>query len=398
MKKKVLFLMPSMFIGGAERSFIGVLDAFDYDTYEVYIFLYRHEGEFLADLNSKAILLNEIVEYTVFDRPIKEILFSKEFIFALARLLGKGRLSLYKMHSKRKVDVWTSMQYASHFICPFLPEIPGEYDLAIMFQGIPDALIQHTCANKKIAWIHTDYEQLCPDIKMESKLFQKLHGIVTVSEACKESMEKVYPEFLSKIKVIENILSKSCVEEQAKEQITEYDDYKDSVIICSVGRFSEAKNFDNIPFMCKCIREEGINVHWFLIGYGSDEKLIRDNIQKNRMEKYVHILGRKVNPYPYIKQCDIYVQPSRYEGKAVTIREAQILGKPVVITDFATSRSQLEHMVDGVIVPMDNKACAKGIISVIQNKDLREKLICNCSKRDYTNKNEVFKIYKMMED
>ena len=116
------------------------------------------------------------------------------------------------------------------------------------------------------------------------------------------------------------------------------------------------------------------------------------------MEDRVIILGKKSNPYPYIKKCDIYIQPSRYEGKAVTVLEAQVLKKPVVITAFPSSDSQLENRVDGIIVPMDDEGCAKGIVDVIRNKELRKQLIVNCGKRDYSNKTEVRKIYKLMGD
>lgn len=132
--------------------------------------------------------------------------------------------------------------------------------------------------------------------------------------------------------------------------------------------------------------------------YGAQENLIRNKITEYGMENNVIILGKKINPYPYIKNCDIYVQPSRYEGKAVTVREAQILCKPVIITAFATAGSQLEDGVDGIIVPMNNQDCAKGIINVIKNVDLQRKLQTNCEKRDYSNRNEIKKIYQLMGD
>ena len=111
------------------------------------------------------------------------------------------------------------------------------------------------------------------------------------------------------------------------------------------------------------------------------------------MEDNVIILGKKNNPYPYIKECDIYVQPSRYEGKAVTVREAQMLNKPVVITKFSTSRSQLKDGIDGIIVSLDNEGCARGIIDLIRDKNLQNKLIENTKENDYSNMKEVQKIY-----
>ena len=116
------------------------------------------------------------------------------------------------------------------------------------------------------------------------------------------------------------------------------------------------------------------------------------------MEEYVIILGKKTNPYPYIKNCDLYVQPSRYEGKAVTVREAQMLCKPVVITKFATSSSQLSDGYDGIIVPMDNQGCADGIANVLKNKELMLMLSKNCAKNDYSNAEEVNKLYDIIEN
>ena len=142
----------------------------------------------------------------------------------------------------------------------------------------------------------------------------------------------------------------------------------------------------------------GCNVKWYLIGYGGDEALIRQRIQDAGMEERVIILGKKENPYPYIKACDLYVQPSRYEGKSVTVREAQILNKPVVITSYATSASQLEDGVDGVIVPMDNEGCAAGIAAVLRDEALRQKLTENTKIRDYTNAGEIEKIYRLLEN
>ena len=105
------------------------------------------------------------------------------------------------------------------------------------------------------------------------------------------------------------------------------------------------------------------------------------------MEERVILLGKKDNPYPYIRACDLYVQPSRYEGNCVCVREAQMLGKPVVITRYATSASQLQDGVDGIIVPMDNEGCAKGIVELLQNPERIRELASNCKERDYSNAN-----------
>ena len=108
------------------------------------------------------------------------------------------------------------------------------------------------------------------------------------------------------------------------------------------------------------------------------------------MENHVIILGKKSNPYPYIKACDIYVQPSRYEGNSVTVREAQILCKPVVVTDYSTVRNQVRNGEDGVIVPMDNSECALCIAGLVRDhaRSVKIKISDFLSKNDFGNLKE----------
>ena len=220
--------------------------------------------------------------------------------------------------------------------------------------------------------------------------------IASISNDVTKSFLKVFPSLKDKIVLIENILPKTLIEKQANMSIDEVFN-SNCINLLSIGRFSTAKNFDNVPDICKIIREKGINIKWYLIGYGGDEALVRKKIAEANMQEYVIILGKKENPYPYIKMCDIYVQPSRYEGKCVAVREAQMLCKPAVITNYATSSSQLEDGVDGVIVSIDNKSCAEEIVKFIKDKDLQKKVIENEQKRDYTNFNEIYKLYKLIK-
>jgi glycosyltransferase involved in cell wall biosynthesis len=145
------------------------------------------------------------------------------------------------------------------------------------------------------------------------------------------------------------------------------------------------------------VNEHGeVDLRWYIIGFG-DEAPIRKAIAESGMEEHVILLGKKENPYPYIKACDIYVQPSRYEGKSVTVREAQMLCKPIIVTNYPTASSQIQNGVDGVIVPMDNEGCARGIANVITDTALQQRLIDYLSTHDYGNESEVEKIYKLLE-
>ena len=397
MKKRVLILMPSMFIGGAERSLIGLLDTFDYSKYDVDLFLYRHEGELLKYIPKNTNLLPKIDKYGTFDVPIASLIKSKFFLFAIARIIGKLRLKLKSILTSQKYGVWASMQYISRSLLPLLPKIKGDYDLAISFLGIADVLIKKVSAKKKIAWNHTDYSTLLPDKSYDIKIYSKLDAVVSVSTPCTQKFIDTYPQLSNKAITIENILSRSFIMSQAEEKITDFNK-SSSICLLSVGRFCEAKNFDNIPEILKKIRAEGIDAKWYIIGSGGDEELIKSKISQAKIEDYVIILGKKENPYPYIKACDIYVQPSRYEGKCVSVIEAQILGKPVIITNYDTAQSQLKDGIDGVIVPMDNNECAAAISKVIMDSKLREHLINNALNTDYSNSHNINSIYKFLEN
>lgn len=394
--KKILFIMPSLFIGGAERSLLGLLNMIDYSVYDVTLFLYRHEGEFLQYIPSKVKLIPPMEEYATFDVPIKDLLFGKKWRFGIARIWSKIAMKAHCIKTHEQPGVWMAMQYISKSLLPLLPDIPGKYDAAISFLGVPDVLVEKTNAKKKVAWNHTDYTILNPDKNRDREVYSNIDYIVSVSTPCTTQFLKVYPELSNKAVTIGNLLSIDFLEQQASEQVTDMVRKEHEFILLSVGRFSDAKNFDNVPAICKKIRESGKDVIWYIVGYGSDESLIRQKIYENGMEDFVVLLGKKSNPYPYIKNCDVYVQPSRYEGKAVTVREAQALHKPVVITNFATSSSQLVDGYDGIIVPMDNEGCARGIVQLLDNKQRMKCLSDNTRQVDYSNNSELDKLYQLI--
>lgn len=232
-------------------------------------------------------------------------------------------------------------------------------------------------------------------------MWSKYDYIASISPDVTKTFLQTFPllAHTNKIVEIENILSPAFVRRRAdiKNVEREMSKYGGEVKLLSVGRFSEAKNYDNVPDICRRMVKEGVDVKWFIIGYG-DEQLIRRKIEEAGMQEHVVILGKRSNPYPYIKACDIYVQPSRYEGKSVTVREAQMLCKPVVVTNYPTASSQIKNGVDGVIVPMDNEGCAKGLAKVIMDEVLQMRLTDYLKTHDYGNEYEVDKIYQIAEE
>lgn len=396
-KKKILIVSHAMELGGAERALLGILENIDTKSYQVDLFLLRHEGELLKYIPEKINLLPEIPAYTVLARPMKNTLLEGHICLTMARLLGK-----YKAKKFDKKNKYTqsnvALEYSHKYTKRFMPAIqPGtQYDLAISFLTPHYFVIEKVNAKCKMAWIHTDYSVVQVNVKSELKMWEAYDYIASISDDVTKSFLKTFPALKNKIIVIENILPKALIEKQAKENVSEVFE-SDCINLLSIGRFTNAKNFDNVPDICKRIIEMGIKVKWYLIGYGGEEALIRKKITEAGMQDYVIILGKKENPYPYIRMCDIYVQPSRYEGKCVAVREAQMLGKPVIITNYATSGSQLQDGVDGIIVPMENEGCAMAIAGILQNQKLQKILARNALKRDYTNCEEINKLYDFIK-
>ena len=389
--KKILIVHSTMEIGGAETSLIGLLRTIDYSRFEVDLLLLEKKGELLSLIPGKVSVF-ELPEYKSLVSPLKQTVKNGNFFVAASRVLGRMKGRDYQS------STYMTKLIAQETAVRFLPAIKGQYDLALSFIDPHFIVSQKVDAKVKLGWLHTDFSRVDIDLDRDEKMWQPLDYVVTVSEQCKKAFDEKHPTLQNKSVVIENILSKAFVEKRAEEFLAdEMNKEADETVLLSVGRFSEAKNFDNVPEICRLIRQQGLNVKWYLVGYGADEELIKSKIAEAGMQEYVIVLGKKENPYPYIKACDVYVQPSRYEGKAVTVREAQILNKPVVITAFETSASQLTDGFDGVIVPMDNKGCANGIAAVLRNRELQQKLIGNTKKTDYTNSAEIEKLYRMVE-
>lgn len=397
LKKKVIVVAHAMELGGAERAILGLLNSFDYSKYQVDLFLMRQEGDLLKFIPKEVNLLpmNQARYLAV---PMKFLISKHEISMLYGRLkakcLAKKRIKELGLKEDNQVELTYSHKYTWKYMDAINPDV--EYDLAISFLTPHYICLNHVKSKKKIAWIHTDYSTIDIDVETELNMWESYNYIASISENVTEAFLQKFPILKDKIIRIDNIVTNSMVEEQADEPIDVEFEEEEHIKLLSIGRFSYAKNFDNIPEICKYILESGLNIRWYLIGFGGDEQLIRDNIEKCGMRDRVIILGKKGNPYPYIKNCDIYVQPSRYEGKAVTVREAQILQKPVIITNYATAHSQIEDGYDGVIVPLDNKECAKGIEQVIRDSNLHNKLIANMKKAHYSNESEIEKIYKMI--
>lgn len=391
--KKVLLASFDLEIGGVERSLINLLRHFDYEKNAVDLMLYRHAGELITHVPQEVNVLRENEAYRTFRLSIRETFQAMQFQLAFARLLAKGRVYF----NRSAENGYKQMQYMWKYALRLLPKLEGHYDVAISYLWPHYFVLEKVSAKKKIAWIHTDYSTVDIDEVLDEKMWEQFDVLVAVSEACKQAFLTKYPNLAQKIIVIENIQSPDVIQALADEPIPRTIQHDLRFKIVTVARLSHAKGIDKAVSALHLLKEKGYdNLVWYVIGYGGDETKIRKLITTYQLNDSFQLLGKKTNPYPYMKHADLYVQPSRYEGKAVTVLEAQILGKPVLITDYPTSSSQVRNGIDGFICARSPEGIATGIEKLYHDSLLRKELALTCMKTNFHNESELQKLYNVM--
>lgn len=398
-KYKLFIAIHYLEIGGAETSLIGLLQSLDYNKVDVDLFVYSHQGPLMKAIPAEVNLLPEKPEYVLTERSASYSFKRGYYKIAFALLKARIRLSYY-VRTKHPKDFSAFFGYMGDSLSPVIPSMSDkEYDMAISFMVPHNYVLDHVIAKKKICWIHTDYTQIDINKRLEYPVWNAYDNIVSISDDVTKTFIKVFPDFACKIIKIENILCPRYVLDRSEEFYPkEYGLFRsrNMKILCSAGRICEPKNFECIPFVVKELIQTTTNFHWIIIGPGESEHIV-ESARILGVEKYISFIGPRENPYPYIKNCDLYIQPSLYEGKSVVVREAQILKKPIIITNYPTASSQIINGKDGIIVNLDNKSIAKGILTLLHDKDKQDNIIEYLSNHNYGNDNEVEKLYYLLQ-
>lgn len=403
MKPRIFIAIHYMHLGGAETSLIGLLQALDPQKVDVDLFVYSHEGEMMKLIPNYVNLLTENPVWSMIEKPLTIVLKKGYWKMFVARMRAKYRMHQYVKQCQPK-EGSAIIGFVGDEVSKILPHLYhlGTYDLAISFLNLHNFVLDHVSAKKKICWIHTDYTRIDVNAALELPVWSAYDQIISISDDVTKTFLQIFPSLKDKIVVIENILSPEFVRQRAElmsrqELALEMPMNDDYLNLLTIGRFSPQKKLEEIPIICRGIVEAGINVRWYIIGYGGSDDYIRREIEREEMQEHVFLLGKKENPYPYIKACDWYVQPSRYEGKSVVVREAQMLCKPVIVTNYPTAPSQIQHGVDGVIVPMDIPGCVVQMVDALKDEALKNSIVEYLDGHDYGNETEVQKIYKLIE-
>lgn len=390
MKKKILFIIPNLKSGGAEKSLVTLLQLFDYDKYDVSLFLFRKEGLFLNCVPPQVKIFTAGENYELFDGEAKT---------AIKTFFKKGRLDLtvarvfYANAFKeadsysRETKMWKQLRKSV--------SLPSEkFDCVIGYlEGPSDWLAAEFKADKKIGYMHSYLDETSSDKKKFKENIEDFDSFVAVSEKCLKNLKQLVADYNGFVE-INNIISPTFIRSEAHRERA---DLSGEIKILTVGRISPEKGIDVAVDACAILKNKGYPIRWHHIGTGVSSDAIAKQKKENGTDEAFVLLGEKSNPYPYIKSCDIYVQPSRYEGKSIAIDEAKCLCKPIVVTNFPSVYDQIEHGVNGLICEMNAQSVADAVERLINDKALREKLSYNLSQEKIGNEEEIQKLYDLIE-
>lgn len=393
-KTKLLFVIYNMGSGGAERSLVSLLSLLDYDLYEVDLFLFRKDGMFLSQIPEQVNAVMCENDYSYFDGPYGR---------AIGHFLLEGRPDLVVARTKyakvfRNPDDNKPMRAWKQMSKCFSP-LKKRYDVVIGYlEGVSNYFCADKVAAKKyIAYIHTDYSINNALKNVDDVYLGRFDKIVTVSEKCKSALNDYFPLYRDKLAVIENISSKKNIMSMAEKE-TVLQKKSGELVLLTIGRFYAQKGLDIAVDTCAELKRRGLNFKWYHIGTGGVLKPdIERQCAENQVENCFIMLGEKENPYPYIKACDIYVQPSRFEGKSIAIDEAKLLEKPILVTNYPTAVDQIEDGVTGIIADMNSASIADKIELMAADKAMCEKLSNNL-KGYVGNESELQKFYDMIKE
>ncbi|MFC5684422.1 glycosyltransferase [Flavobacterium sp. MAHUQ-51] len=393
-KKKILFVIPGLDAGGAEKSLVNLLNQIDFDSYEVDLFLFKKGGLFMKSLPLEVNILSHSETFEKFNSGL---------IDACSYFLSRGKIGLFisrfqffiknRCYKNNAVAEQQSWKYFSKSI----PNLEKEYDAAIGFLEKSSVyfVIDIVKSKNKIGWVHTNYATSGMDSEFDTYYFDKLNHLVTVSDECAASLRHFFSTLSNRIKVIENIISPKIINNLAtvdKDNVLE----DKNINLLTIGRLSPEKGIDLAVETTFELVKRYPNLKWFVIGEGTERIQLEQKIKESELEDSFFLLGLKENPYPYLKQCDIYVQPSRYEGKSIAVDEAKILGKPIILTNFTTAKDQINSGLNGLITEMNPEAVAKAVEYLIENKNVVEDFVSNLSLEKLGTEEEINKLYCLM--
>lgn len=336
MKKKILFVIPTLGGGGAEKVLVKLVNNLDNTKYDITLF-----AMFGGGVNKQ--YLNGNVKYYSY--------FNKQF---------KGNIHLLKLFSPK-------------FLSKLM--IKEEYDIAISYLEGPTTRVLSGLSKERtklINWVHTEINnpkiltQSFRNMKELRNSYDKYNATVFVSNTAKLAFNNTFKNVKGSMLVKYNTIDTNEVLEKSKEEIKDINIDRNKINLISVGRFTEQKGYGRLLEIVGLLIQEKMNIHLYLIGKGHLEKNYYEIIEKLGLKKHVTILGFKDNPYKYIKNADIFVCSSYEEGYSTVVSESLVIGTPVL----TTLCSGMEEMIGfnneyGLITENNDEELYEGIKKIL---------------------------------
>lgn len=386
--KKILITAMSLNVGGAEKSLVNFLNMIDYSKYEIDLLLFQKKGAFLKQVPQNVNII-EIDEITVLFQSIKDTIkrFGLKYLFLsikryLYTFLEKTK---YKQFDQIRIHRWLDFYYK------LIPNNNIKYDLAISYAGGETAyyIIDKVKADRSVYFFHSDYSNIDIDVELEKYYVDKASTIVTISNACKISLIKKFNDIQNKVVVLQNLTSIEFLKKLASSYYPkEYKNFEDNIIV-SVGRLHEIKGYDLAIESAELLKKHEIKFKWFVIGEGAERKKLEKMIKARNLENDFLLLGLRENPYPYIKNAKIVVQPSRFEGKSVVLDEAKMLGIPMVVTNYSSAKDQIIDGKTGIIAKMSPEGIAEKIEEILKDKNKYNEIKIELNNIDFSKENDI---------
>lgn len=385
-KRRILFVIDSLGCGGAEKSLVSLMPLLiRKKKYEIHLWMLSRGGVF-ESLIPQDVIIEPTPSYSWKDGMKRHIAhFFYSFTYRYNHLIGKSE------HSAE--TLWKCMSWAY--------KVPKTiFDVAIAYQqGVPTYLVATKIqAQNRIAWVNADIFAVGYNMKYNAQFYRNFDFIVPVSSDLKTILENKYPMFGDKYRVVYDILNPEVIRQQSVEPFQEHDHFSHELTIVTTGRLAIPKNYLLAVETARVLDARGVDFQWLFVGEGDERFNIETLIRKYGLQKKVLLLGLRMNPYPYMARCNVYVQTSSYEGFGLTIAEAKILGKPVVSTNFDVVHDQLVHEQNGLIADMTPESVADNIIRLVVDENLRNSIISNLKKETNTTYvTEVEKVEKLLD-
>lgn len=393
-KKKILFMLINMNIGGTEKSLLNMIAELPEEQFEITILMLEEYGGFLDQIPSRV-----KVEYLTGYDEIKSSLNNPPRVasinlFKKRKFTKSINFSGYYLMAKllNNKDIFFNYVTKKHYFSK------DHYDIAVAYAGPMDFIsyfvLNKIKANKKIQWIHFDVTKIGFSKPYAIKNYNKFDKIFIVSEEAKRKLTTLVPLIEEKTDVLLNVVSKIVINQLCKEG-KGFKDGFDGMRILTVGRLTTEKGLDLAIKAFKKLINEGYNVKWYCVGEGNQRTYLEKLIEEYDLQEKFILLGSETNPYTYLDQCDIYVQPSRHEGYCITLAEARHLYKPIVTTNFVAAKGQIKNGETGLIVDIDEYEIYKALKNLIDDQELAETFTINLKKESYDYETEVKKIRQL---